>query len=611
MILFRHLLGLMKQFIFSSIIFFLVNQFGISQSLENEIDELDRLESFKNVTHLEEDHIELLYNLGFSPIIIDGIENLLMFEIEVKSHLDLQSIPLLTEEKAKILFKLFFDIPTTLKDDYYKVNNSIFLSTNLKDSADLWHNSKLRARHIFTSKSKDFISLIEKDPGEAMIQEKSPYYADLINLGLRKKTKNKELYLGGYEISFGQGLLLGHSLSFGQGNQFYNTEKFKQEISLKTSYGEDNYFTGLAIKNPFKNVSAIYISSRLLDGNINDNGDISIKYGGDHSSDLAMNRKNGIRQHNAGIHIKTKLGKNNIQQAFLSQSSSSRILKSHFVDLWSSTSHTLAIRNYRLFTEISMRYTNSFTYSFLTGVSRSFAKNSGLSFVLQKNSPSYSGIYINHLFGNRTNPYPNYYFVLNQQINRHVKYSIRFESNLKESTMNRFDFGVELRERKKWYLYLRSIYSGKQFTHKINSSIHLRKLINRNMESRTRFHINYLFESPLGHTNTLLAQDFIFAPVMKQYAIKIRLAFSKQHTPSNNIFAYENSPIGQFSINQYNETGFRYTLNFRWKWKQTTFELKTHNWITATPSILHPLEIQLRKVFSSDDLNPDIRDIIF
>ncbi len=610
MLLFRHLLGLMKQFIFSSIIFFAVNQFGISQSLDTEIDETDYLESFKDITHLEEDHIDLLNNLGYAPIIIVGIDNFLRFGIQVRSYLDLQSIPLLTEEKAKTLFNLFFRSPDT-KDDYYKVNNSIYLSTIVQDSTNPWQASKLRARHIFTSISKDFICLMEKDPGEAMIQDKSPYYSDLIHVGLRKKIKDREWYLGGYEISFGQGLLLGHKLSFGQGNQFYNTEKFEQEISLKTSYGEDNYFTGLAIKAPFKNVSAIYLSSRLFDGNTNDHGDISIKYGGDHSSTLAMIRKNGILQYNAGIHFDTKLGNSNIQHALFSQYRSSRVLKSELIDLWSSTSHTLAIRNYRLFSEISIRYTNSFAYSVLSGVSRSFGKNSGLSFVLQKNSLTYSGIYINHLFDNKHSPYLNYYFVLNQQLNRHIKYNIRYESSLKESTSNRFDIGIEIKERKKWYLYLRSIYSIKQSSHKINSSIHLRKLINKNMESRTRFHINHLVESSKGLTNTLLAQDFIITPIMKQYAIKIRFAFSKQSTASNNIFAYENSPIGQFSINQYNETGFRYTLNFRWKWKHTTIEFKTHNWLTAYPSKVYPLEIQLRKGFSSDDLNPDIKDINF
>lgn len=610
MILLRHLLGLMKQLIFSSIIFFVVNQFGISQSLDTEIDETDYLESFKKITQLEEDHIELLNNLGYAPIIIDGIDNFLRFGIQVRSYLDLQSIPLLTEEKAKTLFNLFFRGSDT-KDDYYKVNNSIYLATIVQENTNPWQASKLRARHIFTSRSKDFICLLEKDPGEAMIQDKSPYYSDLIHLGLRKKINDIEWYLGGFEISFGQGLLLGHKLSFGQGNQFYNVEKFEQEISLKTSYGEDNYFTGLAIKDPFKHISAIYLSSRLLDGYTNDKGEISIKNGGDHSSTLAMNRKNGIRQYNAGIHFDSKIGKSNIQHALFSQYRSSRTLKSELIDLWSSTSHTFAIRNYRLFSEISIRYTNAFACSVLSGVSRSFGKNSGLSFVLQKNSLSYSGIYINHLFGNRTSPYLSYYFVLNQQLNRHIKYNVRYESNFKESTINRFDLGIEIKERKKWYLYLRSIYSVKQFSHKINSSIHLRKLINKHMESRTRFHINYLLESPSKYTNTLLAQDFIFTPIMKQYAIKIRFAFSKQSTPSNNIFAYENSPIGQFSINQYNETGFRYTLNFRWKWKRTTFEFKTHNWLTATPSKVFPLEIQFRKVFSSDNLNPDIRDINF
>lgn len=610
MILFRHLLGLMKPFIFSSIIFFVVNQIGISQSLETAIDETDYLKCFKSITQLEEDHIDMLNSLGYAPIIIDGIDNFLRFGIKVRSYLDLQSIPLLTEEKAKILFNLFFKSPA-LKDDYYKVNNSTFLSTIINEHTNLWQGSKLRARHIYSSGSKDFICLLEKDAGETMIQKKSPYYSDLINLGLRKKTNDSEWYLGGYEISFGQGLLLGHKLSFGQGNQFYNTEKFEQEISLKTSYGEDNYFTGLAIKDPFKIVSAIYLSSRLLDGYTNDNDEISIKNGGDHSSTLAMNRKNGISQYNAGIHFDSKLGMNNFQHALFSQYRSSRILKSQLIDLWSSTSHTLAIRNYRLFSEISIRYTNSFACSVLSGVSRSFGKKSGFSFVLQKNSLSYSGIYINHLFGNRTSPYLNYYFVLNQQLSRHMKYNIRYESNFKESTINRFDIGIEIKERKKWSLYLRSIYSVKQFTHKINSSIHLKKLINKNMESRTRFHMNYLVESSNGLANTLLAQDFIFTPIMKQYAIKIRFAFSKQSTPSNNIFAYENSPIGQFSINQYNETGFRYTLNFRWKWKHTTFEFKTHNWFTATPPKVFPLEIQLRKVFSSDDLNQDIKDINF
>ena len=610
MILFRRLLGLMKQFIFSSIIFFIVNQLGISQSLGTTIDETDYLESFKNITQLEEDHIDLLNNLGYATIIIDGIDNFLRFGIQVRSYLDLQSIPLLTEEKAKTLFNLFFKSPV-IKDNYYKVNNSVFLSTTVQKNTNPWQESKLRARHIFTSGSKDFICLLEKDPGEAMIQQKSPYYSDLINIGLRNKTKDSEWYIGGFEISFGQGLLLGHKLSFGQGNQFYNTEKFEQEISLKTSYGEDNYFTGLAIKDPFKNISAIYLSSRLLDGDTNDHGDISIKYGGDHSSALAMNRKNNIRQYNAGIHLKTNLGKNNIQQALFAQLRSSRNLKSESMDLWSSTSHTLAISNYRLFSEISIRYTNAFAYSFLTGVSRSFGKNSGLSLVLQKNSLAYSGIYINHLFGNRTSPYIHYYFVLNQQLNRCIKYNIRYESSLKESKSNRFDLGIEFKKRKKWYLYIRSIYSVKQFTHKINSNIHLRKLLNKHLESRTRFHINYLLESSQGLTNTLLAQDFIFTPIMKQYAIKIRFAFSNQTTASNNIFAYENSPIGQFSINQYNETGFRYTLNFRWKWRHTTFEFKTHNWITYTPSKIIPFEIQLRKVFSSDALNPDITNIIF
>ena len=121
-----------------------------------------------------------------------------------------------------------------------------------------------------------------------------------------------------------------------------------------------------------------------------------------------------------------------------------------------------------------------------------------------------------------------------------------------------------------------------------------------NIECRSRLHINNLFETDQKLTNILLAEDFIINPMQKPYAIKLRLAYYTQESPSNNVFAYENGPIGQYSIKQYDQTGFRYTLNLRWKWAFRSLEIKYSRWINTEADKSFPIEFQYRSVFNSD-----------
>lgn len=542
---------------------------------------------------------DILESFGLSPILIFELNNFLSYNVPIRSYLDLQSILGLSKIEAKQIFDLIFN---TNNDpvQYKKTINTVFISSDIDNSSVFKDQLKIRARHITRSENRDLVVLSETDKQEEFIQLKSPYFSDHLSISLRKKLKNGELFVGGYELTIGQGLLLGQRISFGQGSQYFNTEKHEKAINIKTSFGEDNYFTGVGMILNQKNKALFYGSSRLIDGTITTGSTYHIRYGGDHSTTTSIAAKNGLRQYNVGAQVHKNLKIFKLDQSIHGQIITPNQGGMTDKKLWTSSSIIRTHKNFRTFAELVFQYKKKIDHSFLLGLSRSFGKNSGFSFVVQKNTARYSGIYINHLFGYSTNPSTKYYFILERQLSRVINCYFRYESKLEKALNTRFDLGTQIKKRKKWYLNLKASFSQRAESKTLNSSINLKQIMNGNIECRSRLHINKFFEANQKLTNILLAEDFIVNPMQKPYAIKLRLAYYTQENPSNNVFAYENGPIGQYSIKQYDQTGFRYTLNLRWKWAYRSLEIKYSRWINTEADKSFPIEFQYRSVFNSD-----------
>jgi hypothetical protein len=571
------------------------------QTLDNQ-DHVDLGNKLKSGLFLDETLLNYLESQGFSPSVLEQLNSYLQKDILIKSYLDFQSINGISIIEAKLLFQLF-NFSYDQFSDFKKQNTSAFLASDQLDKSKSNHNLKFRFKHSLKSEEKDYALILEKDWDEPMIQVKNPYFSDHINFSYRKQCKKYQLYLGGYELSFGQGLLLSHGISFGQGSSFFNSEKSNMQIKPKTNFGEDNYSFGVALKFRAKHSSLIYVSRRLLDGTYTA-GEMpyfTIRHGGIHNPPSGLLYKNNIIQYKLGACRDFTLRKVRIEKGVHLQAlnpSYKRIVKPN---LWSHTAIKYTQQNIRLFGEFATKYTNKIAYTALVGISKSIAYGSGISLVVQKNSEHFKGIYVNHLFGYQTNPDLNYFVVFNKKIKSRVNSFIRYESSLKKGTPNTLQAGFNIKKRKNWVLDFRSKFNQINQTETFNTALQFRKYITQGMELRSRLHVNTSFEAVKPSKNVLLAEDLIYTPLQKQYSFKFRLAYYLQENSANNVFAFENSPIGQYSLKQYNQTGLRYTINIRWKWLHKTLELKHHNWISKTKANIFPLELQFRSSLSSDD----------
>ncbi len=569
----------------------------ISQNIPDDLPDinLSHLPNIQSLEYVQE------YLSGLEILEQNQIESLMHYLQQVgipKHYLDLQSIEGITE---KIAIHLFDECFTKQEKSVYNPSTEHLYYLGIKDlkSFDNKNNLKIRSRLRQKQHNAVLIASLEKDYGEPLSQTKAPYFADHLSVSFHQRKKEYDYYLGAFEASFGQGLILHQNIHFGQGSSYLNTELNSPILKSKSSFGEDNYFWGLGIHHA-SSKSSFFFSRRLLDGYFTDK-DVKIRPGGYHDTTLKLEQKNNIIEYAAGLFKSVGFSSiGEVDFTLLSQALKNPVGDHKIPALWSSIAWKKQYKNYRFFTEMAFHIQQPGRITALWGLSASLAYKTGISAVLQYNSNHLNGLYVNHLFGNSNHKGIQTQFIFDKAFNANLNVQIRAEQQLNINPRTKLGLNFHLQKRKSWHLvYSQRLVHKQDQASYWNHSLTFKQFLDSSIEIRFRFHYNTDW-SDINRGNSFLAHDLIWAPQYQKSVLKLRVGFVHMPVAGNPVYAFENSPFGQFSIKPHNQTGLRYTINYRYKLKQgKTIELKHHGWITKVAGSTIPLEIQYRHHINS------------
>ena len=169
---------------------------------------------------------------------------------------------------------------------------------------------KIQLKYTCQYKQKFRFGVVtEKDAGE-------PYFFDFIgahcyasSLGLSKALEIKDLALGDYQLSFGQGLTLWSGTSFGKGGS--SLMKRASGVRPKASSGEGKFFRGAATTLRYRDFFATaFYSNRRVDATVVEADTLdepelvsALQESGYHRTLNELAKRNAIKQQAFGGHI--------------------------------------------------------------------------------------------------------------------------------------------------------------------------------------------------------------------------------------------------------------------------------------------------------------------
>lgn len=153
-----------------------------------------------------------------------------------------------------------------------------------------------------------------QDAGEPFFSNKNKFGYDHYSfyIQLRKLGKIKDLVLGRYKLSFGQGLVINNNLSFGKYAALSTLGRQTNGIRVYSSRSSINYLQGAAatIELAHNLDLTTFLSYRTIDATLTSNGDIkTILNTGYHRTAKEMERKDNASQFTTGGNLNWRCGR--------------------------------------------------------------------------------------------------------------------------------------------------------------------------------------------------------------------------------------------------------------------------------------------------------------
>jgi hypothetical protein len=246
-----------------------------------------------------------------------------------------------------------------------------------------------------------------KDPGEQFFKGAESMGFDFYSfrIFLRNRGIIKNLAIGDYAVSMGQGLLYWQSLSFGKGADITSIKKQGEIISPYRSFNEFNFKRGTAITiNKGKTDVTAYLSYRSINAHLStDSSDLftSLNSSGLHRNITEIKEKNTVVDFSAGSNITYhnnffNIGLNTALDIFskLFRKKDFPYNKYAFSGnrlLNSSLSYSNTFRNMHLFGEVAVD--QHFHFGFIQGLIISLNKRMDMSLLYRNIQSSYESLF--------------------------------------------------------------------------------------------------------------------------------------------------------------------------------------------------------------------------
>lgn len=460
---------------------------------------------------------------------------------------------------------------------------------------------------------------MEKDAGESFFRRsnKSGFDFYSAHFHLKDVVKNvKDLAIGDYTISLGQGLIAHNNFGGTKSAEVLNIKKSGRTIRPYTSKNEANFFRGLAATyavHPTIDLT-VFGSLKNNDGNIiqpdtlerEDVTNIfsSIREDGFHRTQSDIEDENTLTRFSTGGRVQFRksnitIGANILHERFneIFQPQDQLYNQFRFSGqslLNASVDYSFKLKNVNLFGEFA-RSENGGT-ALINGALLTLNKNTDLAILYRNYGIDYQNLIANTFGeGSSTQNEKGVYVALSHSINNHWSVRLyvdqwrnpwlRFRVD-RPATGREYLFRLNYYKRDKFIAYAQYKYESKIRNESANESvvdnpipINLHKLrynqriiINSFIELRNRLEFSF-FEDTDVSRGMLIAQDLLYKK--DNFKATARLSYFNTDDFDARIYAFESDLLYNFFVPFFQNEGLRYYINLRYGWNYNlTTELR-------------------------------------
>jgi hypothetical protein len=477
----------------------------------------------------------------------------------------------------------------------------------------------VRFKHQFEQKLSYGFTL-EKDPGEPFFNGINQNGFDYLSFHLFLKDVNQKIRaiaLGDYAVSMGQGLIMHSGYGGGKSSFVTNIKRGGRSLRPYTSVNEASFLRGAAASFQFKPINiTVFASQTKRDANlISDTLDrnestlifSSLQTSGLHRTESEIADKHAITHHLAGTSVnyksrRLKLGFNALYNHFTGDFRRSTRPYNIFNFRGSSLAnasldYSYLYRNVNVFGETAI--SDNGAKATLNGLLISLSRYLDLAVLQRHISARYQALQAAPLIESSTATNekglyigaeikfsPSFWISLYSDYWKHPW--LRFTTDAPSTGKEQFvRFTYYQKRRMEGYIQYRfenKALNKRNFDNSANQlfygdrqnfRLHLNHQIHRNLELRNR--VEFIFVNTSQSTKSrgfMMYQDVIFKSIKMPLSFTGRISYFDTDDYSSRIYAYENDILYSFSIPPYYDRGIRYYLNFRYRFRSLTWELR-------------------------------------
>jgi len=469
-----------------------------------------------------------------------------------------------------------------------------------------------RYKHSYENRLSYGVTM-EKDAGEDFFRGSNPQGFDFYSAHFHLKNYNnviKDLTLGDFNVSFGQGLILYNGFGRGKGTEVMAIKRGRRTLKGYSSVNEVNFYRGAGVTlNLHKNLEAtVFGSIRNRDGNLSaldtleNEGQIadftSLQITGLHRAQLEIDDENAVRQsvvggnlkyHRDRFHVGVNVLYNKLDKPL------TRTVRPYSLFYFSgdrlfnaSVDYSYVFQNINFFgeTAISDNGAIATTNGILLGLDRKIDLS-----LLYRNFPrNYQALDAN-VFGESRTGRNERGLYIGAEIRPANRWKLTTYFDLYRHPWLQFDadapsMGYDTQSRLTYYVkrkitaYLQVKYEVEEENLRGNDTptdilqpygtfrirFQFENKLNKSIELRTRLAWGFAKNQVnIDESGMMLYQDLIFKPKLSPFSFTTRFAYFD--TPGFNVrfYAYENDILNSFSVPPYYNRGSRFYFNVRFK----------------------------------------------
>ncbi len=491
-------------------------------------------------------------------------------------------------------------------------NQPGYMEDGNDNSAFSGNNIQLYSRYLYQYENRlRYGVTMEKDAGEGFFNSDQPYGFDFYSAhfyvhDLNKKVK--DLALGDFQVSFGQGLLMWSGFGTRKSSFVMNTKRIARTIRPYSSVNEFAFMRGggatfqindnLEVSTfvSYKNRDANIVEFDTIDADVLEVSSLQIS--GLHRTPNELEDKNAIQEFMTGAsiqynvkntaHIAANLVYMQLSSALNRKEIPQNLHKFQGRTLLNgSIDYSYIFRNLNFYGETALSQNGG--WATLNGLLVGLNSTMDLAVLHRNYQPDFQSIYTN-AFGETsgTSNEKGTYLGLQIQPNRQWKYQFYFDNwshpwlrNQVDAPSKGYEYLAQItyQPKKGVQVYWRfrdetkAVNGNDDATkinflvpqRKINTRLHLQYKFTKSLEWRTRIELSYAKKDQDLSTGWLMYQDFIYSPMGKKYSFSTRYALFDTDDYNSRIYAYENDLLYAFSVPAYYYKGSRFYVNLTYK----------------------------------------------